>query len=44
MSCFAYSIGSLFYLNVLLGDTEDMPKQICMTIAILKGLGELCLW
>lgn len=44
MSCFAYSMGSLFYLNVQLGDTEDMSCISALAIAILKGLGELCLW
>lgn len=41
MSCFAYSVISLFYLNVQLGDTE-MSCISALTIADLKALGELC--
>lgn len=45
MLCFAYSIGSLFYLNVQLGDTEEMLCISALTTVVLKGLGELCsLW
>lgn len=42
MSCFAYSVVSLFYLNVQLGDTEEMSCISALTIADLKALGELC--